>query len=354
MNPFPHIYYSATALAAVAALLAVCSQRQTFKYAGTAILVAPMVLVYVIAMYRIDGVDFGNYQGYMDQPDLIPDIGYRLLMQATTAVGLSLTEFFLLQGLFSLFAVCLLANKLRSDLVVTIALYMLHGAVVRDFSQSRTALALAIYFVALAQDRKALYGVLTVAACSVHLQMVPLVFVYHWARFVIGLQTGRMFFTVAPAAVLIGGITVLLQVLTLVDPRIEIYLNWTDDLYGNPVESYTGVLLFLLIAAICYRAQRATDDKDMQVFVIMIIYAIAIFIAFREVAVFAYRLSNGVAALYPFAVGRAITLLRSPDQERLHHVVLSLALLGALLFAVVARSGSLDILRVLHPALLEY
>lgn len=354
MNPFPHIYYSAAALAAVAALLAVCIQRQTFKYAGTAILVAPIVLVYVLGMYRIDGVDFGNYHDYMVHPDLIPDVGYRLLMQATTAVGLSLTEFFLLQGLFSLYAVCLLANKLRSDLVVAIVLYMLHGALARDFSQSRIALALAIYFVALAQDRKLVYGALTLAACSVHLQLVPLVFVYHWAKFVVGLEKRKVFFAVAPAVVLVASVALLLKVLVLIDPRVEVYLNWTEDLYGNPVDSYTGLLLFLVIAAICYRAQRITGDKEMQVFLIMIMYAAAIFIAFRDVAIFAFRLSNGTAALYPFAVGRAVTLLRSSDQERLHHVVLSLGLLGALLLAVLFRSGSLDILLVLQPAMIAY
>ena len=349
------MYYSAAALAAVAALMAVCIRRNTYAYAATAVLIAPLLLAYLLGMYRIGGVDFENYQAYLgSERDLIPDIGYRLLMELAAAVELSLTEYFFLQGLFSLCAVCLLAKKLRSDIVVVITLYMLHGALVRDFTQSRAALALAVYFVALAQERKALYGVLTVAACSIHLSLVPLVFVYHWARIVVDMQKGRLFFTVAPPVVLVAGISLLIQVLSLIDPRVEVYLNWTSDLYGNPVESYAGILLLVLIAVICHRAQRITGDKELQVFVIMFVYAIAVFIAFRDVAIFAYRLSNVVAALYPFAVGRAITVLKGAEQERLRQVVLSLALLGALLLAVVVRSGSLDILRDTQPALLAY
>ena len=364
VNPFPHIYYTAAALAAIAALLAVCIKQRTYAYAATATLIAPLLLAYLIGMYRIGGVDFENYEGYLgSQRDQIPDVGYRLLMDLAAAAGLNLSEFFLLQGLFSLGAVCLLAKKFRSDLVVTLTLYLLHGAIVRDFSQSRSALALAIYFVALAQERKVLYVALTVAATSVHFSLVPLVFVYHWARTVIGLQKGQVFFTVAPAVGLIASVSVLLPLLSLIDPRIEIYLNWAEDLYGNPVGSYSGMLLLLLIAAICYRVERVTDDKDMRVFVIMIMYALAIFIAFREIAIFAFRLSNMVAVLYPFAVGRAVYLLKSVERDRLHagvaqhglqDLVLSLALLGGLLLAIVVRSGSLDILRDTQPALLAY
>jgi hypothetical protein len=252
VNPFPFVYYSAAALAAIAALLAVCIKQRTYAYAATATLMAPILLVYLIAMYRIGGVDFENYAAYLgSQRDMIPDVGYRLLMDAAAALGLSLSEFFFLQGLFSLGAVYLLGKKLGSDLVIAFALYMLHGAIVRDFSQSRAALALAVYFLALAQERKVVYGVLTVAACSIHLSLVPLVFVYHWVRIVVELKKGQLFFALAPAVVLIAGISVLLKVLALVDPRIEIYLNWSEDMYGNPVESYSGVLLFLLIGAVC-------------------------------------------------------------------------------------------------------
>ena len=353
MNPFPHIYYVAAALAAIAALLAVCIPRRTDTYAATAVLLAPLVFVYLMGMFRTFGIDFENYEAYLgNERDQIPDPGYRLLMEVVAAFGFNLSEFLFLQGLFSLGAVCLLARKLRSDLVVVLTLYMLHGALVRDFTQSRTALALAIYFVALAQDRKALYAVLTVAACSVHLQLVPLVFVYHWARMVVDLQKWRTFFTVGPAVGLILSVSLLLKVLVLVDPRIETYMNWAEDLYGNPVGSYSGILLLVVIAGICHHVQRLTGDKELQIFVITIMYAVAIFIAFRDVAIFSYRLSNGVAALYPFAVGRAITLLKGSEQSRLQHFAVSLALLGAVLLAVLFRSGSMDILEATRPALL--
>jgi hypothetical protein len=308
----------------------------------------------LLGMYRVGGIDFENYAGYLgSDKDTIPDIGYRILMRLADAVGMQLSEFFLLQGLFTLGAVYLLARKLRSDFVVTITLYILHAAIVRDFTQSRAGLAIAIYFVALAQERRALYLALTVVAVSVHMTLLPLVLIYHWARTVAGLQKGQVLLVTAPAVALLAGTTVALPMLASLDPRIEVYMSWSKDLYGNPVGSYTTLLLFVLLAAICYRAQRMTGDQQLRVFLIMMLYAAVTFIAFRSWAIFAYRLSNVVAALYPFAVGRAMSLLKERDDDRrLYGGAVSLALLSALLLAVTIRPGSLDALQQTQPALL--
>jgi len=353
MNAFPDVFYAAAALAAIAASMAVCIQGRTYGRAAISALIGPLILVYLLGMYRAFGVDFENYEAYLGSGrDQIPDIGYKLLMEFAHAIELSLSEFFLLQGLFTLGAVYLLARKLGSDFVVTITLYILHAAIVRDFSQSRVALALAIYFVALAQDRRAVYLLLTVMAVSVHISLAPLVLTYHWARTVVGFQRGQVFFIIAPAAALLAGVALMLSMLSALDPRIEIYMNWAQDLYGSPVGSYSTLLLFLLVAAICYRAHQLTGDKESKVFLIMILYAAVTFIAFRDLAIFAFRLSNVVAALYPFAIGRAIFLLRDREQNRLHDVAVPLALLGALLLAIVIRPGSLDVLRDTQSVLL--
>jgi hypothetical protein len=335
--------------------MAVYIQRRTHRYAAVSVLVAPLILAYLLGMYRTFGVDFDTYEAYLGhERDRVPDIGYKILMELAHAFGLSLSEFFLLQALFTLGAIYVLAKKLRSDFVVTITLYILHAAIVRDFSQSRTALALAIYFVALAQHRRSVYLLLTAMAVSVHLTLVPLVVVYHWSRMVVGVHRGQVFFVVAPAAAVLLGMALLLPMLSALDPRIEIYMNWSQDLYGSPVGSYTTLLLFLLIAAVSYRAYQVTGDEASKVFLIMILYAAVTFIAFRHLAIFAFRLSNVVAALYPFAIGRAIYLLKSRDQNRLFDVAVPLALLGALLLAVIIRPGSLDVLQETQPALLTY
>jgi hypothetical protein len=351
MNFFPYIFYLAAAFAAIAASMAIYIHARTDKHAAIAALICPLILVYLIGMYRVGGVDFDNYAGYLGSDrDSIPDIGYKLLMGLVSAAGMQLSEFFLLQGLFTLGAVYLLARKFGSDFVVTICLYILHAAIVRDFTQSRAGLAIAIYFVALAQERKALYLALTAAAVSVHMTLIPLVLVYHWARMVVGFRKGQVLLVAGPAVALVVSTTVLLPMLASLDPRIEVYINWSQDLYGDPVGSYTTLLLFLLLAAICYRTQRITGDEQLRVFLIMMVYAAVTFVAFRTWAIFSYRLSNVVAALYPFAVGRAISVLKERDGDRLHGV--AVALLGALLLAIVIRPGSLDALQQTQPALL--
>jgi EpsG family len=353
VNPFPEIFYAAAIFAAIAASLAVCVRSHARKDAAVFVLIAPLIVVYLLGMYRTDGVDFDAYEAYLNDRDLIPDIGYKVLMELAATLEMGLSEFFLIQGLFTVIAVYVLARKLKSDLVVTIALYVIHGAIVRDFSQSRTALALAIYFVALAQDRRLVYLILTAAAISVHLTLVPLVVAYHWIRMVLGFKRGQTFFIVVPALAVLLGMAVLLPMLSAMDPRIEIYLNWSEDLYGNPVDSYSTLLLFLPIAAVIFRAYQLTRDETTKVFLILILYAAVTFVAFRHLAIFAFRLSNVVAALYPFAIGRAIFLLKNRDQ-RLVDVAIPLALVGALLFAVLLRPGSFDVLKDTQPALLSY
>lgn len=353
MNAFPNIFYTATAFAAIAALMAVCIQKRTHRYAAVSALITPLVLVYLLGMYRSFGVDFDNYQAYLGSGrDLVPDIGYKVLMEIANAIGLDLSEFFFLQGLFTLCAIYMLAKKLKSDVVVTVTLFVIHAAVVRDFSQSRTALAVAIYFIALTQEKKSIYLLLTAMAVSVHLSLLPLVLVYHWARIVVSFQRGQVFLAAAPAAAVLLGMALVLPLVSSIDPRIELYMNWNEDLYGNPVGSYSTLLLFLLIAVVSYRAYQVTGDEASKVFVIMILYAAVTFIAFRQLAIFAFRLSNVVAALYPFAIGRAIYLLKTREQNRLFDVVVPVALLGVLLLAVIIRPGSRDILLETQPALL--
>ncbi len=355
MSSFPDIFYAAAALAVLAASMAVVIPRRTQKYAAVSALALPLVVVYLLGMYRTFGVDFATYEAYLgSERERVPDVGYRLLMELAHLLGLRLSEFFLVQALFTLAAVALLANKLKSDIVVTISLYILHAAIVRDFSQSRTALALAIYFIALVQHRRIAYLLVTAAAVSVHLTLAPLVLVYHWSRMVVRFQKAQFLVLMVPAFGLLLSMAVVLPMVSNLDPRIDIYMSWNQDLYGTPVGSYSTLLLFLLIASVSYRACQVTGDEASKVFLIMIFYAAVTFIAFRHLAIFAFRLSNVVAALYPFAIGRAIYLLKSRGQNNLFDVTVPLALLGALLIAVIIRPGSMDVLRETQPALLTY
>ena len=123
LNPFPLVFYCSAALASLGAMLAVCLERGTYKHAAAAALALPLLVTYLIGMYRVDGVDFVNYQAYLgSERDRIPDIGYRLLMDCASALGLTVSEFFLLQAMFTLVAIYLLAKKLNSDIVIVITL----------------------------------------------------------------------------------------------------------------------------------------------------------------------------------------------------------------------------------------
>ncbi len=353
VNPFPLVFYSAATLAAAAAVLSIFRRAQLSQSVAILVLVVPLVLSYLLGMYRIGGPDFANYAAYLgSQRDLIPDVGYRWLMGLVSTVQLTLPEFFLVQGIFTLVAIYVLAIRLRSDLVVTTTLYMLHAAIVRDFAHSRVALALAVYYLALAQKRKLLYCVLTVCAASIHLTVVSLVIVMHWAQFVAGLSKWRNFLTFGPAVALVVGISILLPVLMSLDPRVEIYVNWNEDSYGRPVESYGAIVLFALIAAICLRARAIADDRISEILFITVLYAAATFLAFRELSIFASRFSNVIAALYPFAIGRAVTLMRTAERGRPYNVAIVMTLVVALLVVLGFRSGSLDALRTTEPALL--
>ncbi len=137
MNLFPDLFHAAAYIAAIAASMAVCIQRGYAALRRRRHPRAAAGAVYLLGMYRSFGVDFENYVGYLGpsgNASLIWDIA--CLMEITHFLGISLSEFFLAQALFTLVAIQILANKLKSDFVVTISLYILHAAIVRDFSQS--------------------------------------------------------------------------------------------------------------------------------------------------------------------------------------------------------------------------
>ncbi len=305
------------------------------------------LLVYLLGMYREFGVDYITYaEAYYHDRSLIPDLGYSLLTTFSNEVGMSLSAFFLLQGGVTLIAISRFSRKLNADIAVVLFVYFLHLAVVRDFSQSRVGLAVAIYLLSLTVHLRLFRFMLTLFAVTVHLTIVPLIFLWPISKW-IAKRKKSLFIAIIVGVLIVLMSQTVLNALSFIDPRVALYQQWNADLYGAPVSSYGEVWKSIFVVAIGLIASGKSRRTVVLPFIIMQIFSISVFFGMKEFAIFAHRLSNVVSSFYPFLIGilsKQVIECRSIRKGTYRQ--LSLTLMFSLFFLVlVFRPGSVDIVK---------
>lgn len=267
--------------------------------------------VYLAGMLRTDGVDFDVYRQNFEESyeDSIPDWGFRLLIDALRFLHLPFSSLMLLIGVISIYAIHRLARAFELSFALLLLLWFMHMAVVRDFSQTRIGLAVSIAVIGLTARTTPAKYVAYALAISMHLTAVVFVAAYEvcmvtsmlrrpWHR---GLMLSLML-----AGILAAG--KLLSALAFLDERIDIYLNWERAGYGLPVDSYGSLILHVAVvgvAAVCRRYWQ--DDPRFRAMFYLELLGIACFLAFSDIAIFAFRLSNVLVSLYPILLAQCLT-----------------------------------------------
>jgi hypothetical protein len=350
---FANAYLTCGVLASLAVLMRLNSRLSDGVRLLSLALAAPLVLLYLNGMYRIAGIDYDTYQdAYTDQGQPIPDVGYTALTWLTRSFGVGFSTFLLLQGIFTLVALWVASRARQADPLVVIVVYLLHLAVVRDMSQSRIGLAVAVYLLGQTRERSWIKALLYVAAASVHITVVVLMFVWF-----VGRMTDRMRFLaqvlvvyVPLVAFAIFGV-VLLNNTAWVDPRIELYLSWNEAAYGAPLESFGALLRGLAVVCVYLLASRRLPGLRLRNYVVMELCGAAILIGFSQFSIFAARLANVAVSMYPIGLGIVALALQSQRHRRMtsnYGFPLKIATAAAIAILLV-RPGTLDILQEVLP-----
>jgi hypothetical protein len=357
MNPllgmYADLYIACGCLASAAIIIRMSKRLTSGQRLLSSVLIFPLIVIYLLGMNRIAGVDYDNYfDAYMEQGQPIPDIGYTALTQFARFLGIPFDIFLLLQGVLTLFALWLAAKGKRADPFVTVVIYLLHLAIVRDLSQSRIGLAISIYLLGQTRDNRSAKYTLYACAASVHITVVALIIVQSYAAIASRLSGWRQ---VGLVYIPLGMFSLygvfLLGALGVLDPRVEYYLGWDEVGYGSPLSSYGALWRTALVVATFALAMKKLNNISLKEFIILELAGAAILIGFAQFSIFSARLSNVAISMYPIGLGIVFQYFRlrprGPGEVK-RDLTIRFLVIG-ILFILLLRPGSTGALAEVMP-----
>ena len=314
---YSEIYYPAIFVAIPTLFLCtVKSAQDRLSFA----LAALLGLVYLIGMYRTDGVDIANYLAFYNGKDqAVFDVGFSTLIFISNKLGLEFRSFLLIIGLVNLLLLARICKHFDSKFGIVLAIYLLHIAIVRDFSQFRVGFAINLVLFGYIKKDMSRYGWYLIGA-TMHFTATVLIGLFISYAFYNKFQNTRLVKLLPFLGLLVVGSSI--QYLAFVDPRIEIYLNWKRPDYGDSVQSYNQLIFVCLLVLIASYINKLRHD----IFLYSFVFALFVSISFLSVAIFSFRLTNVALSLYPFFFAQLLN-----QTDRFHSKLIFITLIVAVL-----------------------
>lgn len=309
MNFFSSLYFL---IIAPSLLLLLGAVTKFYRKLFSKILVFLIVPLYFLGMFRSAGVDISGYRRLYEISALdLFDPGFLFLINFGKVLGLNFEGFLLFLGILTA-ALYLRVSKFFSiQYGILILILMLHIFIVRDFAQLRVGLAIALIIYSYTLDTKFKYlGYFF--GFSIHFTGLVLIslFIYY-----------DLFLKKNPTLVrkLFPFIIILffgsfISYLGILDPRVELYLNWDKEGYGAPVSDFKQpMFIFFILLFHIYFSKKSISDFDL--FTFCYVSSLIIFFSFSDYAIFSYRLSNVAISLYPITIAKMFESSR-PDLNK--------------------------------------
>ena len=280
--------------------------------------------LYLIGMSRSSGIDIDNYRRFYDQNSSdIFDPGFSFLVNISKFLNLGFEGFIFCIGVLNAFLYIRISKFFQVNYGILLLILMLHLFIVRDFSQFRVGLAVAIIIYSFTYKSNLKYlGYLI--GLSIHItSAVLLALLVYYDLF---LKNKYSFVRILFPFVCIFIAGLFIEYLGAIDPRIDIYLNWNREGYGDPVSDFKQpiFILFLLIMHLYFfRVKLFSSD----LFIFCYLCALLTFISFSEYAIFSYRLSNIAISLYPITLAKIFETNR-PSLNKVFAIILFILLVS--------------------------
>jgi len=302
------------AITMIIPLLILGKTREYFNFLITIVLIP----LYLFGMLRSFGVDIDNYRRLYEMNDNFVDVGFNLLMFPFQFTGMPFEIFLFSVGIFNLILVYKITKRLDVNFGIVFFIFLLHIIIVRDFAQLRVGLAINIALYAYFCSKRWKY-LIYVLAISVHLTVVILIVILTAYKI---FEKRRMALSFLAITLLIWPIISLnLIILAVIDPRIELYMSWQRQGYGESVHTYVQPLfvIFLLLIYLLQNSKNLISLKltKIDIFIFSLLHALVIFVSFSQYAIFAYRLTNVAISLYPFFIASIMKNCNSSITYRL-------------------------------------
>lgn len=262
----------------------------------------------VFFAFRTGGTDYYSYkislEGALAGESLVYDIGYRLLERVTASVGLPINSVLVLLAGLQIFAIYRLSRLFNLEFIALLALFCMHLYVVRDLSQMRIAMSIYIVFLAINRPTKVKIPLYLVAV-SIHLTGIMLIAAYEFTKRFSWRSRKLIYIGFLPIA--LTSSSWFLSLISGLDPRISLYLARDSYGYGLPVGDYSMLLFHLGILIAGLLTPWIRTNKEFSRLLELQLIGLLIFIFFRDVSIFASRLTNVVTSFYPLIILGIIT-----------------------------------------------
>jgi hypothetical protein len=304
-----------------------------------------LTFVYGVGMTRTAGVDMANYiYAFEYDYELIPDIGFQAIINFFNLLGLPFLGMMLAIGAVNYFAVLRLARHYGVSIGLLVILWFLHTVVVRDFAQLRSSLAISIAIFGITSTSKKSKLGFYVVCVSVHMSAAVFVLAYEACKMVSTIRSVRcQWILISLVSAIVASIGLMLPQLGFIDQRIELYLNFNKEGYGDEVSSFGSLVLHVLIVLLSIVFYRVwCGDQRLRVLFYMELLGIVSFIVLSGYAIFAFRLSNLIFSLYPVLL---LSIVKGIGLKRNRYAgLMSIMLLWFFSLVLILRPGSLEIL----------
>lgn len=333
IDDFSDIYYRFTFL--IFAPLFLCSLIDRHQPYLSKLLFILLSIVFLYGSYRFSGSDWGNYLIAYNHPfgGFIIEPGFNFILLLLKGLGISFPGTLLCFALVSLYALYTQSKHFCISIGILSFLYFIHFYIVRDLVQVRIGLGISLFLLGVCSKGKSRVS-LIFFSLTMHYTLLFLLITYLFSEALsVGSKVKKvLLLTIAVSTTFTT--TYLLDYLSVIDPRIDLYLNWDASGYGYAAESMNQLIFAIFVTIIALRNRTLYNDFPFIVWTPVL--AILTFIAFKDYAIFAYRLTNISLSFYPIIIGLAITK-SSRTLERLGLAIITLLI-------VFNRSGSSDIL----------
>ena len=277
----------------------ILSTLKRFKDALSPLLGFVACLLYLKGMSRNGGPDIENYRAIYEGIGKITllDPGFNFLNFVGRSLGLPFEVYLFLIGVINLYLIKKISVYFNVNFGVVVTVMIFHLMVVRDFAQLRVGLAINMVLFSYTLKSNLRY-ILYLFSGSIHFTALALIGLLESFKF---FQYNSKIYKLLPffGIILLG---MNFYLLTFIDPRIEIYLNWDVENYGQSVNNYNQLFFISYLIAI----STFNYKKNNNLFIFSFLFSFVVFVSFSTAAIFSYRLANVCLSLYPYFIAHIL------------------------------------------------
>lgn len=253
-----------------------------------------------------DKVDSLNYKNaFFGDSLIIPDIGYNYICKIFNKISSNYYYFNFTQALLTLASIFITSKKLKVDSFISLTSYLLYFAIIRDFSQSRIALAINLYLIFGFQKSMWKETFWIVMGSTIHKSILVLfgpLFIYYAFK---EINDGKLVYFKVILCLLSGFLIYLIATFCSfqIDERLEIYTDFNSPYSASGFNWIpSGFLGFFLFLNFISKTNFLLSQKGLFLFFCCLTsVSISIYISFNYFI--ASRLSSVLLSFIPFLFG---------------------------------------------------